>query len=138
MTVALIRKALETRLAAITPAASCAFENTTFTPTAGITYQRSNLLPNTPDDAQIGSKVYFERGIYQVTVCSPMGGGPGPAAAEARAQLVKDAFKRGTSLVEGAVTVIVMNAPSVSSAMIEGDRFCIPISMRYQCQVAIP
>lgn len=136
MTVALIRKALETRLAAVMPAASCAFENTTFTPAAGVTYQRSNLLPNTPDDAQIGSRVYFERGVYQVTVCAPMGSGP--AACEARAQLVKDAFKRGTSLVEGAVTVIIMNAPSVSSAMIDGDRYCIPISMRYQCQVVVP
>lgn len=136
MTVPLIRKALETRLAATMPAASCSFENVDFTKTAGVIYQRSNLRPNTPDDAQIGSKVYFERGVYQVTVCSPMGGGPG--VAEARAQLVKDAFKRGTSLVEGAVTVIIMNAPSVSSAMIDGDRFCIPISMRYQCQVVVP
>ena len=136
MTVALIRKALETRLAAITPAMPTAFENVAFTPTAGVTYQRSNLLPNTPDDAQIGSKVYFERGVYQVTICAPAGSGP--ATAEARAQLVKDAFKRGTSLVEGAITVIIMNAPSVSSAMIDGDRYCIPISMRYQCQVVVP
>lgn len=136
MTVALIRKALETRLAAITPAMPTAFENVAFTPSAGVTYQRSNLLPNTPDDAQIGSKVYFERGIYQVTVCTPMGSGP--AVAEARAQLVKDAFKRASALVEGAVTVIIMNAPSVSSAMIDGDRYCIPISMRYQCQVVVP
>ena len=61
--------------------------------------------------------------------------GIGPAAAEARAQLVKNAYKRGTSMVEGAITVIIMNAPSQSSAMIDGDRYCVAISMRYQSQV---
>lgn len=135
MTIALIRKALEKQLQTITPSISTAFENVAFTPTPGAPYQRVNLLPNTPDDAQIGSAVYFERGIFQVTVCYPIGNGP--AACEARAQLIKNAFKRGTSAVESGVTVIIMNAPSVSSAMIDGDRFCIPVSMRYQAQVAV-
>ena len=135
MTIAKIRKALETQLAAITPAMATSFENVAFTPTPGVAYQRSNLLPNTPDDSQIGSKVFFERGIYQVTLCYPMGNGP--AACEARAQLIKDAFKRGTSLVESGVTVIIMNAPSVSSAMIDGDRFCVPVSLRYQAQISV-
>lgn len=136
MTVALIRKALEKRLASVLPSMVVAFENVAFSPTANVPYQRVSLLPNTPDDDQIGSSTYFERGIFQVTVCFPIGNGP--AACEARTQLVKDAFKRGTSLVEGAVTVIIMNAPSASSAMIDGDRFCIPVSVRYQAQVIVP
>lgn len=135
MTVALIRKALETRLAAVMPAASCAFENTTFTPAAGVTYQRSNLLPNTPDDAQIGSKVFFEIGIYQVTICAPAGSGP--ATAEARAQLVKDAFKRGSSPSESGVVVNITNAPSASPSFIDGDRYCIAVSIRYQAQISV-
>jgi hypothetical protein len=133
MTIAKIRAALETRLGTVTPAIPVAYENTAYSPVAGVMYQRANLLPNTPDDGQIGSSVYMEKGIFQVTVCAPMNNGP--AAAEARAQLVKDAFKRGTSVVNGGVTVIIMNAPSVSSAMIDGDRFCIPVSMRYQAQI---
>ena len=135
MTIALIRRAIEKQLASITPALSTAFENVAFTPVAGTPYQRVNLLPNMPDDAQIGSRVYFERGIFQITLCFPVN--TGPAACEARAQLVKDAFKRGTSMIEGAVTVIVINAPSVTTAMIDGDRFCIPISLRYQAQIVV-
>ena len=136
MTIALIRAALEIRLASITPAVSTAAENIAFTPASGVPYQRSNLLPNTPDDGQIGSSVYFEVGIFQVTVCYPINAGPGPA--EARAQLIKNAFKRGTTLVNGGVTVIVMNQPSVASALIDDDRFCIPISVRYQSQLVAP
>lgn len=135
MTVAKIRAALETRLTSITPAVPTAFENSTFTPTAGVIYQRAKLLPNTPADGQVSSSIYFERGIFQVTVCAPIGGGPG--ACEARAQIVKDAFKRGTSVAHGGVTVIITNAPTVSSAIIDGDRFCIPVSMSYQSQITV-
>ena len=134
MSIAKIRAALEKRLTSVTPAIITAYENVTISPALGVPYQRSNLLPNTPDDAFMGSQTYFERGIYQVTVCFPMGNGPG--ACEARVQLVKDAFKRGTSFVEQGLTVMVMNAPSVSSAMIDGDRFCIPISIRYKALIS--
>lgn len=133
MTIAKIRAALEKQLATIAPAMMTAYENVAINPALGVPYQRSNLLPNTPDDGQIGSRTHHERGIYQVTLCYPMGNGP--ADCEARSQLVKNAFKRGTSLVESGVTVIIMNAPSVSSAMIDGDRFCIPVSVRYQAQI---
>ena len=133
MTIAKIRAALEKQLATIAPVLATAYENMLLNPALGVPYQRSNLLPNKPADGQISGNLYFERGIYQVTLCYPMGVGPGQA--EARAQLVKDAFKRGTSLVEGAVTVIMTNAPSVSGAMIDGDRFCIPVSIYYQAQV---
>lgn len=136
MSVGLIRKALEKRLSTVTPAMSTAFENISFTPVTGVPWQRINLLPNTPQDGQIGSGLYFERGIFQVMLCYPMG--LGPSAAESRAQLVKDTFKRGTSMIEGGVTVIVMNAPSVAGAMIEGDSYCIPVSIRYQAQVQTP
>lgn len=134
MSIQKIRSALETRLKNITPAMAVAFENVAFTPTPGVPYQRSNLLPNTPEDSQLGSTTYFERGILQITLCFPMGNGP--SACESRAQVIKDAFKRGTTLTESGVTVMVTNAPSVSSASVDGDRFCIPISIRWQAQIA--
>lgn len=134
MSIQKIRTALETRLKNITPAVPTAFENAPFTPMSGVLYQRSNLLPNKPNDSQIGSAIYFERGIFQVTICAPLG--TGPAACEARAQVIKDAFKRGTTMVESGVSVIATNAPSVSSAMVDGDRFCIPVSIYWQAQIA--
>jgi hypothetical protein len=128
-----IRKALEKRLAAMPAALSTAYENVTFNPVAGTPYQRANLLPNTPDNAVQGGKMYFDRGIFQVTLCYPMGAGPN--AAESKAQAVRDWFWRGTSLVEGSVTVHVTNTPRISPALIDGDRFCIPVSVSYQAQI---
>ena len=128
-----IRKALEKRLAAMPAALSTAYENVTFTPATGTPYQRANLLPNTPDNAVQGGKMYFDRGIFQVTLCYPMG--TGPNTAESKAQAVRDWFWRGLSLVEGAITVHITDTPRISPALVDGDRFCVPVSVSYQAQI---
>ncbi len=133
MSIPIIRKALEKKLAALIPAIATAFENAPFTPTAGTPYQRVNLLPNTPDNGTMGSAMYIEVGLFQVTLCYPMG--VGPAAAETQAQAVRNHFKRSTSMTESSVTVLVTNTPRVSPAMIDGDRYCIPITVPWQAQV---
>lgn len=129
----LIRRALEKRLAAMTPSLSTAWENAQFTPVSGTPYQRVNLMPNTPDNSTQGGKMYFDRGIFQVTLCYPMG--TGPNAAESKAQAVRDWFWRGLSLIEGAITVHITDTPRISPAMVDGDRFCIPVSVSYQAQI---
>lgn len=133
MSLSTIRKALEQRLAAMSPALATAYENAVFTPVQGTAYQRVNLLPATPDNSIQGSGGYFERGIFQVTLCYPIG--VGPATIEDRAQLVRAQFKRGTTMVQGAVAVLVIDTPSVSPAFIDGDRYCIPVSVPFQAQV---
>lgn len=130
-----IRKALEKHLAAMSPALSTACENVSFAPVTGVPYQRVNLLPNEPDNSAQGPGMYFDRGILQVTLCYPQGSGP--AAAEARAQLVRDWFQRGTTLVEGDVSVIVTTTPRISRGEPDGDRFCIPVSVSYQAQINV-
>ena len=135
MSLPIIRKALELKLAALVPSLATAFENAAFTPVAGTPYQRVNLLPNTPDNSIQGSATYFERGLFQVTLCYPIG--TGPSAAETQAQLTRAHFKRGTSMVNSGVTVIVTDTPRVSPAMIDGDRFCISISVPWQAQISV-
>lgn len=130
-----IRKALEKHLSAMSPSLSTAFENVPFTPVTGVAYQRVNLLPNAPDNSAQGSGMYFDRGIFQVTLCYPQG--TGPAAAEARAQMLRDWFRRATTMVEGDVSVIVTTTPRISRGEPEGDRFCIPVSVSYQAQINV-
>lgn len=128
-----IRRALEQRLAAMSPSLATAFENVPFTPTPGTPYQRANLLPAEPDNQTHGAATYFELGVFQITLCYPHGVGPG--AVEARVDLVKTQFKRGVSLVESGVTVNIIRTPTVAPAMPDGDRFLVPISVRYQAQI---
>lgn len=130
----IIRRALEKRLAAMSPALATAYENVEFTPTVGTPYQSVNLLPAQPEDAVHGSSIYFERGVFQITLRYPIG--TGPAAAEARAQLVRQQFKRGTSMTESGITVLVVGTPVVAPPMSVDDRYCIPISVRFQAQIS--
>ena len=95
-----------------------------------------NLLPNTPDNSIQGSSTYFETGLFQVTLRYPIG--TGPAAAEIQAQLTRNHFKRGTTMINSGVTVIVTDTPRVSPAMIDGDRFCIPVTVPFQAQITVP
>jgi hypothetical protein len=133
MSQTLIRKALEKRLAAMSPALATAFENAAYTPVQGTPYQKANLLPATPDNIVHGAATWFERGIFQVTLCYPTG--TGPAAADARAELVRAQFKRGTTMTEGAVNVLIVATPRIAPALVEGDRYCIPVSAAYQAQL---
>jgi len=134
MSLSIIRKALEQRLAALAPAIATAYENAPFVPAVGTPYQRVSMLPATPDNSTQGATLYLEIGIFQVTLMWPMG--VGPSVMEDRAQLLRAHFKRGTSMVESGITVIVTKTPSVAPAFVDGDRFTVPVSIAFQAQVA--
>lgn len=136
MSQVLIRRALEKRLSAMSPALETAYENAAFTPVVGAPYQKVNLLPATPDNSIQGSTTYFERGIFQVMLLYPIN--TGANAAESHAELVKAQFKRGTSMTESGVTVNVITSPRLAPALVDGDRYCLPISITYQAQVIVP
>lgn len=133
MSIAKVRAALETRLGTLTPALPTAFENAAFTPVAGTPYQRVFLLPATPDNEVLGCDYYREIGILQVSLYYPVNGGPGTA--QARAQLLRTHFKRGTTMTSGGVTTTVSATPAIAPAFVDGDRYVIPVSIRYRAEI---
>lgn len=129
MSIRALRAALEVALNSIAPALSTAFENVPFTPTAGTAYQRVNLLRASPENPGIGAGMHRDIGVMQVTLCYPIG--PGPQAAESRAEAIRTAFARGASFTSGAVTVHITTTPAIGPAYVEADRYCVPVSIRY-------
>jgi hypothetical protein len=93
------------------------------------------LLPGQPDNSEMGAKNYFEVGVFQITLCYLLEVGAG--AIQARAELTKTHFKRGTTMVKDGITVNVMRTPTVSGGYREGDRYCIPISIYYQAHISL-
>jgi hypothetical protein len=131
-----IRSALQVALAAIAPAIDTVWENTAYTPILGTPYQRVFLLPSEPENPEVGAKFTRERGILQITLVYPLRAGP--EAAAARAELIRAAFKRGTSLVSGGVTVIIERTPEVAPAMFEPDVYTLPVRVRYFSNILSP
>lgn len=134
MSLSLIRSALETALAAITPVIATAYENVAFTPPAPTTpYQRVWLLTADPDNPE-ASNGYTERGYMQVDLCYPLGGGP--AAATARAQIIRDAFKRGRLLTASSVKVTIEKTPTISGGSREEERHVVRVKIPFYAHIS--
>lgn len=129
MSIDSVRTALETKLNGITPALSTAWENVPFTPVPGTAYQRAFLLPATPSNPTMGDGFYREQGIFQITLMYPLQAGTLTAAT--RAELIRTAFKRGTSMVSGGVTVRIETTPEISQGRVDGDRWSVPVKVRW-------
>ena len=129
MSIVSIRAALETKLKAITPALATEWENVPYTPISGTAYQKTFLLPATPGNPTMGDGFYREQGIFQITLMYPLQ--TGTKAAADRAELIRTAFKRGTSMVSGTMTVKVEATPEVSPGRVDGDRWSVPVKVRW-------
>lgn len=132
MTIIAIRTALESALDAMTPALATAWENVEFTPTPGTEYQRASLLFAMPDDSEIQGRA-VERGIFQVDLLYPINNGTGDVAA--RAELLRQTFYPGRSLVSGATTVTIQKTPDIAPAHVDGDRYFVPVSIRFSAPI---
>lgn len=128
-----IRAALETQLATISPAIDTAYENTPYVPTTGTPYQQVTLLPATPANAEIGP-AWTEQGIFQINLFYPKDAGP--AAAQARAELIRAAFPFRASFTSGAITVNIINTTEIGAARPDDDTFMVPVKIRWQARVA--
>jgi hypothetical protein len=124
-----VRAALESALAAMSPALATAYENAPFTPVAGTPYQRATLLLAEPANPVVGAGFYTEQGFMQVDLCYPLGAGP--AAASNRAELIRSTFHRGASFTASGVTVNIERTPEIAPGRVEEDRYVIPVRIRF-------
>ena len=128
MSLVAVRAALETALAAMTPALDTAYENKQHTPVQGTPYQAVYLMPAAPVNPEMG-RLTQERGFMQVSLFYPLG--TGPAAATARAELIRQTFYRGRSFVASGVTTTIENTPEIAPAMVDDDRYHVPVRIRF-------
>lgn len=128
MSVVAIRAALETALNGMSPALSTAWENAVFQPVADTPYQQVHVLFATPSNPEYGSR-HQELGYVQVKLMYPLQVGTSTVAA--RADLIRNTFKRGSSFTSGTVTVVVNKTPEVSPGSVEGDRYAVPVKISF-------
>lgn len=128
-----VRAALETALAAITPALPTAWENKNFVPPAADQpYQAAFIMFTEPDNPEMGAG-YQERGFMQVNLVYPENTSSG--AIGARAKLIRDTFYRGLSLTQNGVTVMVNRTPAIGNGSGADGRFNLPVKIPFEAQV---
>lgn len=132
MSITLVRQALEVALAAMSPALSTAFENAPFTPVAGTPYQAVFLVPAPPENSEM-NRYYTERGYLQINLNYPLDAGP--AAAAARAELIRATFYRGASFTAGGVVTHIERTPEIGLGRPEDETFFLPVRIRFYAHV---
>ena len=132
MSIVAVRAALQTKLNGMVALAT-AWENVGYTPVAGTPYQAAYVLPATPDNSTMGDGFYREQGIFQISLFYPLAAGTGTA--EARAQLIRTTFKRGVTMTSGVVTVMVDTTPEIGQGRVDGDRWHIPVKIRWSAGI---
>lgn len=133
MSVIATRKALEKHLATLSPTLATAYESVTFNPVQGTPYQRVQLVPRTPENPTVGDDYYRDIGEFQIFLCYPAN--QGVADAQARAEVIRTHFKRGTTLTEGAIEVLITRTPQLAGNVIIGNRLIVPVLITYSVEV---
>jgi hypothetical protein len=129
MSLLTIKQAFEVALSAITPSIDTAYSNVDFTPTIGEPHQEIYLLPATPDNTEQGVKNYREQGLVQVNLCYPLN--DGEINGLTRAELIRDTFKKGTTLARGGLSINVTTTPTIFPSFKDKERWCIPVRISY-------
>jgi hypothetical protein len=138
MSDALVRAAFETRLLAWAnaqvPAIPVAFENASFTAPDG-RYARAYLLPAPTACETFNGEHRRRMGVFQVSLCMPIGTGPGAAATLAAS--LDAAFPLSTPMTQGSIKVFLLSPMSPGPALQEPTHFIVPVSCTYRADTII-
>lgn len=128
-----IRSALEVHLNDMSPALPTAWENFAYTPETGVAYQSARLIWAQPDNTVLGCDYRREQGILQIDLYYPLN--TGPAAAHARADAIRDHFKRATDLTFSGVGVRIPRTPSKTTLGAQDDRYRVVVSIPFYAEL---
>lgn len=128
MSLEIIARAIEKRIAGLTPAVDFAPENGTYVVKSGTPYQQLQYLGQVNDAPTIAAGYNRTAILYQVTVCYPSG--QGAVMARKRADAVAALFKKGTVMVESGLRVEINFEPDIFPALTPPGWFCIPVQIR--------
>lgn len=124
MSILKIKKAIERHLNTLTPAVPIAFEGVSFTPPSTL-YQACQIQIDDPDDPVYGRGYHRERFRLNVFIVGPTN--KGTAEVIARAELVRERFKKGTFLLEDGIRIHVLETPRIAGCATAQDRVVCPV-----------
>jgi hypothetical protein len=124
------RQAIEQYLAATSAVPACIFENSGQVPPDNAAFLLGFFMPAQPDDQEAGSANTRLNGLYQITLMYPAGAGVGDA--EAFAEVLRQRFKRATTLTQSGLHVMITHTPQVAQGKPDGSSWAIPVTLRWQ------
>lgn len=130
------KKAIRLHLSKLTPSLPTALEGISFTPPTSGLYQRLQFVVQRPTDPTFGRGYYRENIEVQIFVVDKLD--KGTANAETRAELLRNWFHKGLTLIEGGFRLHVLQTPHVSSAAVSADKIIVPVLIPFIVEVYQP
>jgi hypothetical protein len=127
-----IKKAAERHLNNLTPVVPIAWEGVSFTPPTGL-YERVQFTIQPPEDPVFGTGFHRERVTMQVFCLGATN--KGTSEIIARAELVRNHFKKGTVFVEGNVKIHVLATPQIAGTSTVSDKAICPVLIELVAEV---
>ena len=121
------KKAYEQRLIAAFPTTKIAFENVKFDPPSSL-YLALNSLIDNPTDVVLGDNYFRENIILNVFVVGEANTGTG--AILAKAEEVRELFKKGTFILQGTSRIYVLTTPHIMGTTETSSRPVCPVQIR--------
>mgnify|MGYP000877793500 CR=1 FL=1 len=131
MSVIAVRRALENKLAALTPSLPTAWEGASFTPVTGQAWQQATILRSPPIGMDLAAEAEEMLGDFRIGLFYPAG--VGTAAVEARAELLRAHFKPVQRLTEGSVNVDLVSPVYVGSVTPDEGWIHVPVAVYWRC-----
>ena len=132
MSIINVRAALQSKLNGMSPSLDTAWENFKYDPVDDVPYQVAYVIRSV-ENPTMGDDFHRLMGIFQINLYYPLK--EGTATAEARAELIKTTFKRGTSMTSGGITTRIDRTPEIPQGRADGDRWMIPVKIRWYADI---
>lgn len=126
-----IRAALDTRLFTLPGNWPTIFEGEDYSPVVDVAYQMAYLLPRRTQNPTLTERLRDDGGVYQISLYFPRGADTGTC--DLRAGQIVAHFPAGLMLNSGIIMVRIEGTPAIGAGMPSGDRWLVPVSIRYRC-----
>lgn len=124
-----VRGAMDTHLAGMAGVPTIVPQNVNFTPTAGVAYLKSTLVPTMirPATRGLNPQLRYD-GVYSVLICMPEGNGSG-----AGYDLADDILARfaSTSDISFGSLIVSINYSEVDNSFLDTPFYCTPVNVAW-------
>lgn len=127
------KRAAEKLLLSITPSIPTSLEGVDFTPPNGQMYQRCQFRIDPPTDPVFTAGFHRENIQMQVFISGVKGEGTGDILA--RAELTRQTFFKGRTLVEGTTKIHILETAQIGSILPLSDRLVVPVLIQLTAEV---
>lgn len=127
-----VKRATERHLSTLIPSIPTAWEGVSFN-TPNSIYQRVQFIIRTPDDPVLGTGFHRERMSMHVFVVGEINRGTSEVIAHA--ELIREHFAKGLTLLENNIRIHVLRTPQVAGTSIASDRIICPVMIELVAEV---